>query len=273
MIIDCHVHLNNYTEQEVPTEASLQRLLSDMEANNVDRAFVLTSYLANERRPRVEKIIDMAREHPQLYVVEGVSLSGGAPLDLRAMEDRLRTGQTIGLKFYPGYEHFYPTDRLCEPIYELATKYRVPVMFHTGDTYTKRGKIKYSHPLHLDDVAVDHPDMRIVVCHLGNPWFRDTAELVYKNDNVMADISGLILGNFEARFERWLADQVRDVILYAGDPEDLLFGTDWPLVEMAPYQRFVKSLALSEEEERMLMRDNAWDWFRLDEHEKRRGNK
>jgi predicted TIM-barrel fold metal-dependent hydrolase len=264
LIIDCHVHLNNYTHDRVPAEDSLARLLADMRANGVDEAFILTSYLANEARPRVERVLELARPHPNLHVVEGISLSGGAPLDLAATEARLRSGQTIGLKLYPGYEHYYPTDRLCVPLYDLAAKYDVPVMFHTGDTYTKIGKLKYSHPLHLDDVAVDHPDLRIVICHLGNPWFRDTAELVYKNDNVRADISGLILGNFEARFERWLADQVRDLILYAGDPEDLLFGTDWPLVEISSYLRFVRSLDLDDEERELLMWRNAEEWFGLD---------
>lgn len=271
MILDCHIHLNDYTDAVVPVEERVARLREMMAANGVDEALVLTSYLANAARPRVDEVCEALRPFPGLHVVEGISLSGGAPLDLQATEERLRRGEVVGLKLYPGYEHYYPTDRLCVPVYELAAKYRVPVMFHSGDTYTKRGKLKYAHPIHLDDVAVDHPDMRIVICHIGNPWFRDTAELMYKNDNVRADISGLILGGFEAKFESWLADQLRDVILYAGNPEDLLFGTDWPLVDMAPYLRFVRSLELDEEHERMLLYENADQWFRLAESKKRRG--
>lgn len=270
MIIDCHVHLNNYTTGQVPPDESVRRLRADMAASGIDRAFVLTSYLANEARPRVESVIDLVGAYPEISVVEGISLSGGAPLDLQATERRIREGQTIGLKLYPGYEHYYPTDRLCEPFYDMAARYGVPVMFHTGDTYTKIGKLKYSHPLHLDEVAVDHPDLRIVICHLGNPWFRDTAEIIYKNDNVRADISGLVLGKFEANFEQWLAAQVRELITYAGDPEDLLFGTDWPLVEMAPYVKFVDSLDLEEEHRAMLMGGNAREWFNLDRVDKRR---
>lgn len=264
LIIDCHVHLNNYTELNVPAEEAVARLRADMRQHGVGHAFVLTSYMANTKRPSVERVLNLVAPHPEISVVEGLSLGGGAPFDLQATEARLKSGKVIGLKLYPGYEHYYPTDRLCVPIYDLAAKYRVPVMFHTGDTYTKLGKLKYSHPLHLDDVAVDHPDLRIVICHLGNPWFRDTAEIIYKNDNVRADISGLILGNFEARFERWLADQVRDVILYAGDPEDLLFGTDWPLVDAGPYLRWVRSLELDPEEQEMLFWKNAVEWFRLE---------
>lgn len=271
MIIDCHVHLNNYSSGAVPPEKSLDELLAAMKEAGVDKSFVLSSYAATESRPRVDRVIELAAQRPELYVVEGVSLTGGAPFDLQAIEDRLKRGATIGLKLYPGYEHFYPTDRICEPLYALAARYQVPVMFHTGDTYTKIGKLKYSHPLHLDEVAVDHPDLKIVICHLGNPWFRDTAEIIYKNDNVRADISGLILGNFEARFERWLAEQVRDLLTYAGDPDDLMFGTDWPLVAMKPYLDWVRSLGLEEDDLAKLLHDNASEWFKLDEIDKKRG--
>jgi len=270
VIVDCHIHLNDYEEKGMGLEAQIKDLASNMVANKVDQAFVLSSYKANIHRPSVTQLHEALKPYPQIHLVEGLSLSGGAPFDLTATEKRLKAGDVIGLKLYPGYEHFFPTDRLCEPIYELATRYDVPVMFHSGDTFAKRGKLKYSHPLHLDDVAVDYPDLRIVICHLGNPWFRDTAELIYKNDNVRADISGLILGDFEARFEEWLAEQVRDLIVYAGDPEDLLFGTDWPLVGMSSYLRWVKSLRLEEEHERMLMGENAREWFHLDKHIKRR---
>jgi predicted TIM-barrel fold metal-dependent hydrolase len=265
VILDCHIHLNAYEETKASMEERIATLQRVMAENGVDKAFILTSYLANEARPRVDRVVEALRPHKNLFVVEGISLSGGAPFDLAATEARLAAKEVIGLKLYPGYEHYYPTDRLCEPVYELAAKYDVPVMFHAGDTYTKKGKLKYAHPLHIDDVAVDHPDLRIVICHLGNPWLRDTAELMYKNDNVRADISGLVLKGFEANFERWLVEQVRELIIYAGNPEDLLFGTDWPLVEMAPYLRFVRGLDLDPEHERMLMHDNAHRWFRLDE--------
>lgn len=271
MVIDCHIHLNDYGQAApVPLAERVAALRTAMAQHAVDKAFVLTSYLVNAHRPAVADVVEALRPHPELFVVEGISLSGGAPFDLAATEARVRRGEVIALKLYPGYEHFYPTDRTCDPIYDLAARYRIPVMFHAGDTYAKRGKLKFAHPLHLDEVAVDHPDVRIVVCHLGQPWLRDTAELMYKNDNVRADISGLALGAVEARFESWLAEQVRDVILYAGNPEDLLFGTDWPLVEMGPYLRFVRSLQLREDHERMLMHDNAASFFRLAEHEARR---
>jgi uncharacterized protein len=87
-------------------------------------------------------------------------------------------------------------------------------MIHTGDTYSPTGRVKYSHPLHVDDVAVDYPKVRFVICHLGNPWFRDCMEVVYKNDNVYTDMSGLTLGDFTDRFEAYVRQQLKEMILW-----------------------------------------------------------
>ena len=124
-------------------------------------------------------------------------------------------------------------------VYELAAEFSVPVMIHTGDTFDPKGKVKYAHPLEVDEVAVDFPDVTFVICHLGNPWITDAMEVVYKNENVVADISGFTLKLFEERFERYMLRQVEEVIAFAGDRSSLLFGTDWPICEIGPYLRFV----------------------------------
>ncbi|HEV8359982.1 MAG TPA: amidohydrolase family protein [Candidatus Thermoplasmatota archaeon] len=263
MLVDCHVHLNNYKPRPVPVEESLQQLLVRMRKYRIDHALVLSSYVVNQDRLRADQLLDLVAAHPELSVVEGVTFEDGRPAGLEGIRARLEAGRTVGLKMYPGYLPFYPEDPVCEPVYDLAMEFGVPVMFHAGDTYARGAKVKYSHPLHLDDVAVDHPDMALIVCHLGNPWFRDAAEVIYKNENVYADISGLVLEGFEANLERWLVEEVRDIITYAGDPKFLLYGTDWPLVRMGPYLNFVRGLGLPEKDlERMLWR-NANDLFGL----------
>ncbi|HWG89413.1 MAG TPA: amidohydrolase family protein [Candidatus Thermoplasmatota archaeon] len=265
MIIDCHMHLNNYSEVPVSLEERFQRLVAQLDKHSIDRGFVITSYAANERRPSITKVLDIVKSEPRLSVIEGMSLSGRAPFDLAATEERLRRGEVIGLKLYPGYEYFDPTDGICEAIYDLAMTYDVPVVIHTGDTYNVRAKIKYSHPLHIDEVAVDHPDLKIVMAHLGNPWFRDTAEIIYKNPNVYADISGLVLGDIKTGFEQWLANQVKEIIGFAGDPDKLLFGSDWPIVNVGPYLRLIDHLDLTDEEREKILWRNTAELFRIPE--------
>lgn len=263
MIIDCHTHLNNYTNKPVLTRENLKALLTRIERYRMDHALVLTSYFVNEDRPGVADVVELCRPHKRISIVEGITFQDGRPADLSGTRARLERKEIVGLKMYPGYVHFYPNDRVCEPVYELAQEFGVPVMFHAGDTYARGAKVKYAHPIHLDDVAVDHPDMNMVVCHLGNPWFRDTAEVVYKNENAYADISGLVLEAFEAPLERWVAEEVREIITYSGDPDFLLYGTDWPIVRMGPYMQFVKSLGFEEKAMEKIMYRNAKRLFRL----------
>jgi len=69
-------------------------------------------------------------------------------------------------------------------------------MIHTDDAFSSTTKLKYAHPLNVDDIAVDNPELKIVMCHLGNPWLIDCQQILHKNRNVHADISGLVVGDF-----------------------------------------------------------------------------
>lgn len=74
----------------------------------------------------------------------------------------------------------------------------MPVVIHTGDTYSEHGILKYAHPLNVDELAVANRDVTFVIAHIGDPWVMDCAEVIYKkNSNVYADLSGLIVGDFE----------------------------------------------------------------------------
>lgn len=266
MIIDCHVHLNNYHEQiAVSLDESLQKLQAAMSESAIDHALVLTSYLVSPHRPSTAAIVDAIAGISNLSVVAGISYANYRQRDLRELADFLGAGLVKGLKLYPGYEPFYPHDRRLQVVYDLAEEFSVPVMIHSGDTYSPKGKLKYAHPLEIDEVAVDHPGVKFVICHLGNPWLTDCMEVVYKNANVYADISGLVLGEFTEAFEDYMAEEIRDVILYAGDPGRFLFGTDWPICSMKSYMSFVKQLALPKESYDLIMGGNARRLFRLSE--------
>jgi predicted TIM-barrel fold metal-dependent hydrolase len=264
MIIDCHVHLNNYHEElAVSLDESLDRLQAAMAEAGVDYALVLTSYLVTPHRPSTAEVVRAVERWPNLGVVAGISFQNYQERDLRELADFLRAGLVRGLKLYPGYEPFYPHDRRLQVVYDLAEEFDVPVMIHSGDTYSPRGKLKYSHPLEIDEVAVDHPRVKLVICHLGNPWLVDCMEVVYKNRNVHADISGLVLGEFTDAFEDYMAEQIEDVILYAGEPDRFLFGTDWPICSMRSYVEFVRQLKLDPLHRRAILYENARRLFRL----------
>jgi uncharacterized protein len=264
MIIDCHTHINNYHNEEVDLlQDCLDKLQHEMKRNRIDIALVLTSYKVTPGRPSTRASVEATRDLTNIYIVAGISYAHCTPGELNELREYLADGSVRGLKLYPGYEPFYPADPKLEPVYALAEEYNVPVMIHTGDTYTPTGKVKYSHPLHVDEVAVDHPNVNFVICHIGNPWIRDCMEVVYKNKNVYTDISGLVLGNFSDRFERFMRKQLQEMLLFGVEPENVLFGTDWPISSMESYLEFMEELKIPEKEKRKIMFENAAALFHL----------
>ncbi len=265
MIIDIHTHINNYEEDKVITpKQRLNKLLETMHNNKVDYSLILTSYKVNQHRASTRQAVELTKDLDNIGVVAGISYNNYNHKDIRELGDYLEAGLIKGFKFYPGYEPFYPYDIRLRLLYEMASEYGVPVMFHSGDTYAPRGKVKYSHPIHLDDVAVDFPDMKIVICHVGNPWIQDCMEVVYKNKNVYADFSGLTLGKFSKRFEKVMLNEIEHMIIYAGKPKYLLYGTDWPISNMKSYLHFVDELNISKESKEMILWKNGAELFDID---------
>jgi predicted TIM-barrel fold metal-dependent hydrolase len=179
---------------------------------------------------------------------------------LEAVEAQLKAnrGKIVAFKAYLGYLHFGPEDPGYVPYYKLAAKYDLPFIVHTGDNWSTKAKVKYAHPLRMDEVAVDHPDVRFVLAHVGNPWLIDAAEVLFKNPNVWADLSGLVVPTEEQiqdmEVARKLPDQIpglmvsqlRSAIDYVGDPKKFLYGSDWPLAPMKAYRRLIELLVPKE---------------------------
>jgi uncharacterized protein len=264
MIIDCHVHLNRYGETPSSLPDRHKALRDEMDRHGVDYALVLSSYINNADRPNTAEILDVVGGDERIGVVAAVSYLHYRAADLADLREMLREGRIKGLKLYPGYEPFYVHDPRMRVVYELAGEFGVPVMIHTGDTYDPKGRIKYSHPIEVDEVAVDFRDVTFVICHLGNPWVTDAMEVIYKNPNVVGDISGFTLGQFEERFEQFMVAQVNEVVAFAGDPSKLLYGTDWPIADMGSYIRFVNNLNLTPEENDLVFWRNSARLFRID---------
>ena len=146
----------------------------------------------------VDGTLAVARLVPGLHAIGVADPTRGGDADhLRRVEAVLAAGRVRALEGLPRLSALRPDHPGYRPYYELAERHRLPVVFHTGDTYSPRAKLRFAHPLGIDDVAVDHPKACFVLAHLGNPWLTDAAEVVYKNVNVWADLSGFAVGSAE----------------------------------------------------------------------------
>jgi predicted TIM-barrel fold metal-dependent hydrolase len=127
-----------------------------------------------------------------------------------------------GIKLYPVLARFDPCDPSLGPFYALAERMGLPILWHMGSTPVASGRLRLSHPLLLDDVAVEFPRLKMIIAHLGHPWQRETAIVVRKNPNVYADISGLW-------YRQWQGYEAMIVCQEWGITDKLLFGSDYPL--------------------------------------------
>lgn len=165
---------------------------------------------------------------------------------LDAFAKKLAGERNVGIKVYAGYRHFYVSDPIYHPFYELAEAYDVPVVIHTGDTANAQGKLKYSHPLTVDEVAVDFPRVKFVMAHYGNPWLADATEVAKKNPNVYIDLSGLAEGIFSV--EPFMQDNsgyfafLQMWMKYLARYDKLMYGSDWPLVNVPAYLALIRRL-------------------------------
>ena len=293
-IIDTHIHLASLGLPGVPDfiaqdgmtplgpfpepnkalkMANLARVIEDeMKTVGVGHALCMPRYGASLADPlgireveALAAIVHSSRLHP-------VGLLDPMRSDrdhLARVEAVLKQGKVKAFKAYLGYLHLRPSDPGYHPYYRLAAKYGVPVIFHTGDTYSTKAKLKYSHPLQIDEVAVDFPATNLVMAHFGMPWTTDAAEVMYKNKNVWADLSGIFVGDrqYFSRLEQegMLGRSIRRIqegIEYAEAPERFLYGSDWPLAPMSIYRDFVLQL-IPEKHRRAIVHDNAKTLFNL----------
>jgi predicted TIM-barrel fold metal-dependent hydrolase len=258
-MIDVHIHV---VPPRLPGVGPLNPLLNrppdevaaalgtQMQAAGVTHALAMGAWRGGDDDPLgVTATLRLAAQVPGLHAIGAADPTRIDADHLRRVEAALATGRVRALKGYLGYLHYAPEHPNYTPYYELAARYRVPFVFHTGDTYSPYAKLRFAHPLLVDDVAVNHADVRFVLAHLGNPWTLDAAEVIYKNMNVWADLSGLVVGSDEAFTDEDRQDllsdlraDVRRAFRYSERPNRFLYGSDWPLTPMPAYRDFVRTL-------------------------------
>ena len=157
-----------------------------------------------------------------------------------------------------GYVNASAESPVFDRLYEYAESERLPVLFHTGDTAFSAGDLSRSHPLTLDGLANKREELTIVLCHFGNPWFEDVAELIYKHPNVYADISGLTTGGaYAEKYAEWLVRKISEAIYFAGGADKVIFGTDYPVTKQVDTLALVRRLEVDESDKEKILWRNA----------------
>lgn len=162
-----------------------------------------------------------------------------------------------GLKLAPSMQEFYPDDRKCYPLYQRAAELGIPILFHAGMSWEPGSRLKYGQPLRFEDVAADFPTLNIVLAHLAWPWVTEAVALALKYPNVHLDTSALYFDNPKDFLRFAMCQQVPLTVFENSLRKQLIFGSNYPRVEVKNMARAVRGLGLSEDCLDLVFRDNA----------------
>jgi uncharacterized protein len=264
--VDCHVHLSEDPADSLLRYAklnglkyTLEELLAEMRRNGVMHGLLLSPPLDDGAPLPNEDVIALCRRsHGSLspiVTVEPTKKEVSAAVRLaEAHRDEVK-----GFKVRLGYVKAPADSPIFGEVYDYAQSKKLPVLFHTGDTASSDGSLALSHPLNLDRLANARDELRMVLCHFGNPWFEDAAELIYKHPNLYADISGLTTGGgaYGEKLAAWIAKKVSEAVYFAGGADKVLFGTDYPVTRHSDALKLVSMMEIDEADKESILWRNA----------------
>ena len=167
-----------------------------------------------------------------------------------------------GFKFHPSIQAFQPNDRLAYPLYEVIQEAGLPALFHTGQAGSGSGqrggggvRLAYGNPMLLDDVAVDFPDMPIVLAHPSFPWQEEALAVAVHKPQVYIDLSG-----WSPKYFPPILVQYTNTLL----KEKMLFGTDFPVLTPERWMADLAKTSVREEVKPELFKYNAARLLGLD---------
>ena len=164
------------------------------------------------------------------------------------LENLVRNYGFRGLKLYPTYQYYYPNDAMMYPLYSKAQELGIPISLHIGSSVFTGARLKYGDPIYLDDVAVDFPDLLLLQCHSGRPfWYQKAFSLARLHKNIYMEISGLPPNNLLDYFPE--LERISHKVIY---------GSDWPGVRIIKENiQAIRDLQISEESVRKILGKNA----------------
>jgi len=213
------------------TQRTLSDLREDMATAGVDHAVVHAEYEAGDPADALNEAL------AKLVASDRTRFSGFGTISMerfsirRALDqvDQIKELGLVGMGCQPSFAGMAIDDRRMYPVYVRCAELGLPVALHTGINYTMHQPIKNDHPLQVDQVACDLPELTIIACHAGWPWATDMVAVMRKHPHVYAEFGGLAPKYVLAPNTGW---EVMHRFMNSLLSEQVLFGTDWPVYPM-----------------------------------------
>jgi len=174
---------------------------------------------------------------------------------VREARELVSAGVVRGLKLHPPLQQFFPSDRIAYPLYEVFAEAKLPVLFHTGHSGIGTGmpggggiRLKYGNPMDIDDVAVDMPDMPIILAHPSFPWQDEAISVCMHKPNVYIDLSGWSPKYFSPTLVQYANTVLK---------QKVLFGSDYPWITPERWLADFEKLPIRDEVRPLILKENA----------------
>ncbi len=168
---------------------------------------------------------------------------------------RLIAAGARGFKFHPPSQGFYANDQRMYELYEVIAAAKLPALFHTGQTAVGQGagagagiRLKYGNPIYLDDVAVDFPDMPIIMAHPSFPWQEEALAIALHKAQVFIDLSGWSPKYFPPQLVQYANTLLKNKVL---------FGSDHPMITTDRWLADFQTAGFREEVTPLILKENA----------------
>jgi predicted TIM-barrel fold metal-dependent hydrolase len=173
----------------------------------------------------------------------------------------IASGGIRGFKLHPPLQQFHANDKAAYPFYEVIAEAKLPVIFHTGHSGIGTGmpggggvRLKYGNPMDIDDVAVDFPDMPIIMAHPSFPWQDEAISVCLHKPQVYIDLSG-----WSPKYFSPILIQYANTLL----KKKMLFGSDYPLITPDRWLADFAAIAIRDEVRPLILKENAARLFSL----------
>lgn len=218
---------------EATKNKSLDDLIAEMDAARVSHAVVHAEYEFGDPADELNaKVGELVARMPDRFSGYG-TVSLAPPMRVMRAVDQVSRAAALGLLGINIQPSFFsmPIDYAqLYPVYAKACELGLAVGVHTGVNYTSHLPIKHDHPLQLDQVACDFPDLTLIACHAGWPWAAEMVAVARKHPRVYMEFGGLAPKYVASTGTGW---EVMFRFMNSLLSKQVLFGTDWPVFPMA----------------------------------------
>ncbi len=209
----------------------------------------------DKRKITNEEIAELAAQNADVAIPFASIDPARGKMGVREARRLIRDYGVRGFKFHPSTQGFYPNDRKAYPLYEAIAGAKLPALFHTGQTGVGAGvragggiRLKYSNPLYLDDVAVDFPDMPIILAHPSFPWQEEALSVATHKPQVYIDLSGWSPKYFPPILVQYANTLLKDKVM---------FGSDYPVISPERWLADFETLNIKPEVRPLILKMNA----------------